>query len=130
MIQKIGIIMNGVTGRMGTNQHLLRSIKAIIDQGGIKLAHSAMVDWNAKKGNVDDSGRYSQSQQFFLGFAQSWCTKVRPEPARLRAQTDPHSPPYWRVNGPLGNNDAFKAAFQCTDSDKMIRTGADRCSVW
>lgn len=100
------------------------------DQGGIKLAHSAMVDWYAKKGSADDAARYSQSQQFFLGFAQSWCTKVRPEPARLRAQTDPHSPPYWRVNGPLGNNDAFKAAFQCTDSDKMIRTGADRCSVW
>ena len=32
---RIGIVMNGVTGRMGTNQHLLRSIKAIIDQGGI-----------------------------------------------------------------------------------------------
>jgi len=35
--QKIGIIMNGVTGRMGTNQHLLRSIVEIIKQGGIKL---------------------------------------------------------------------------------------------
>ncbi len=35
---RIGIIMNGVTGRMGTNQHLIRSIKAIIDQGGIKLS--------------------------------------------------------------------------------------------
>ena len=34
---KIGIIMNGVTGRMGTNQHLIRSILAIIDQGGVKL---------------------------------------------------------------------------------------------
>jgi predicted dehydrogenase len=33
----IGIIMNGVTGRMGTNQHLLRSIKAIRDAGGIQL---------------------------------------------------------------------------------------------
>jgi predicted dehydrogenase len=32
---KIGIIMNGVTGRMGTNQHLLRSIVAIIKQGGV-----------------------------------------------------------------------------------------------
>jgi len=35
--QKIGIIMNGVTGRMGTNQHLMRSIVEIIKQGGIKL---------------------------------------------------------------------------------------------
>ena len=34
---RIGIIMNGVTGRMGTNQHLLRSIKAIIDEGGVRL---------------------------------------------------------------------------------------------
>ena len=33
----VGIIMNGVTGRMGTNQHLLRSIVEIIKQGGIKL---------------------------------------------------------------------------------------------
>jgi len=34
---KIGIIMNGVTGRMGTNQHLVRSIVAIRNQGGVEL---------------------------------------------------------------------------------------------
>lgn len=34
---RIGIIMNGVTGRMGKNQHLLRSIVAIIKQGGVRL---------------------------------------------------------------------------------------------
>ncbi len=36
-IQTIGIIMNGVTGRMGTNQHLIRSIVAIRKQGGVAL---------------------------------------------------------------------------------------------
>ena len=35
--QTIGIIMNGVTGRMGTNQHLLRSIVAIREQGGLAM---------------------------------------------------------------------------------------------
>ena len=35
---KVGIIMNGVTGRMGTNQHLLRSIAEIIKQGGVNLS--------------------------------------------------------------------------------------------
>src|SRR4051812_15561015 len=35
--QKIGIIMNGVTGRMGTNKHLVRSIVAIRNQGGVLL---------------------------------------------------------------------------------------------
>jgi predicted dehydrogenase len=34
---RVGIIMNGVTGRMGTNQHLIRSILAIRKQGGVKL---------------------------------------------------------------------------------------------
>jgi predicted dehydrogenase len=34
---RIGIIMNGVTGRMGTNQHLVRSINAIRAQGGVAL---------------------------------------------------------------------------------------------
>jgi predicted dehydrogenase len=33
----IGVIMNGVTGRMGTNQHLVRSLLAIRQQGGVKL---------------------------------------------------------------------------------------------
>ena len=36
--QRIGIIMNGVTGRMGTNQHLVRSIVAIRKEGGVRLA--------------------------------------------------------------------------------------------
>jgi predicted dehydrogenase len=35
-----GIIMNGVTGRMGLNQHLRRSIHAIMRQGGVKLSDS------------------------------------------------------------------------------------------
>jgi predicted dehydrogenase len=35
--QRIGVIMNGVTGRMGKNQHLLRSILAIRNEGGLTL---------------------------------------------------------------------------------------------
>ncbi len=42
-IHKIGIIMNGVTGRMGTNQHLMRSIIAIINQGGVKISPSETI---------------------------------------------------------------------------------------
>jgi len=34
---EVGIIMNGVTGRMGTNQHLLRSVMAIREDGGLAL---------------------------------------------------------------------------------------------
>jgi predicted dehydrogenase len=39
----VGIIMNGVTGRMGTNQHLMRSIVEIIKQGGVKIGTSETI---------------------------------------------------------------------------------------
>jgi predicted dehydrogenase len=41
--RKIGIIMNGVTGRMGTNQHLIRSIVPIIKQGGIPINENEVI---------------------------------------------------------------------------------------
>ncbi|WP_458792768.1 Gfo/Idh/MocA family protein [Yoonia sp. MH D7] len=41
--QRIGIIMHGVTGRMGMNQHLIRSVLAIRDQGGLELANGAFL---------------------------------------------------------------------------------------
>ena len=37
MGERIGIIMNGVTGRMGTNQHLIRSVLALRQEGGVRL---------------------------------------------------------------------------------------------
>ena len=42
-VHKIGVIMNGVTGRMGTNQHLIRSLAAIISQGGVKVSDNAVI---------------------------------------------------------------------------------------
>jgi predicted dehydrogenase len=41
--RRLGIIMNGITGRMGLNQHLVRSIVAIRDQGGVGLANGDRV---------------------------------------------------------------------------------------
>lgn len=40
---RLGIVMNGVTGRMGTNQHLMRSIVAIIKQGGVKISDNETI---------------------------------------------------------------------------------------
>jgi predicted dehydrogenase len=41
--RRLGIIMNGVTGRMGTNQHLVRSILAIRREGGLVLADGTRI---------------------------------------------------------------------------------------
>src|ERR1051326_806914 len=43
MEKRIGIIMNGVTGRRGTNQHLVRSILEIRKQGGVRLKDGTRV---------------------------------------------------------------------------------------
>ena len=40
---RVGVIMNGVTGRMGTNQHLIRSILAIREQGGVSLSEGEVI---------------------------------------------------------------------------------------
>jgi predicted dehydrogenase len=42
-VRRLGIIMNGVTGRMGTNQHLVRSIVAIRKEGGVALKNGDRV---------------------------------------------------------------------------------------
>jgi predicted dehydrogenase len=42
-IQRLGLIMHGVTGRMGMNQHLIRSIVAIRNQGGVTLTNGDVV---------------------------------------------------------------------------------------
>ena len=56
---KVGIIMNGVTGRMGTNQHLLRSIAEIIKQGGVKINPSETIMPDGK-----NKGRFTNLKKF------------------------------------------------------------------
>ncbi len=42
-LHTVGIIMNGVTGRMGTNQHLMRSIASIIKHGGVRVSETEYI---------------------------------------------------------------------------------------
>lgn len=43
MTRTLGVVMHGVTGRMGTNQHLVRSVAAIRAQGGVLLSDGTRV---------------------------------------------------------------------------------------
>jgi len=64
----------------------------------------------------------------FLGFAQVWCENRRPEYERLQAQTNPHSPARYRVNGVVSNMPEFQKAFSCKADAPMVRKNA--CRVW
>jgi putative endopeptidase len=100
----------------------------IADLGGLKLAYTAYEASRAGKPPEAPVGGFTPEQQFFLAHAQAWCTLIRPENARLRALTDPHSPPRWRVNGPLSNLPQFAKAFACKPGDEMVR--GDACTIW
>ncbi len=100
------------------------------DNGGIRLAYMAMEAY-AHRHNLDLSkkmGSFSPEQQFFIGFAQNWCTNDRPDFIRLLVQTDPHSPDKFRANGVVRNMPEFAHAFSCTKGQPMAPV--DRCRVW
>ena len=100
------------------------------DNGGSHLAYMALLDDLAKKSvplSTKEDG-FTESQQFFLGFAQGFCENVRPEQARVWAQTDPHSPGKFRINGTVSNMPEFGQAFGCHAGDKM--EPARGCRVW
>lgn len=100
----------------------------VADIGGVKLALAAL-HASSKADQKPAVYRYSEDQQFFLGFAQLWCAKRRPEYMRKLAVIDPHSPPAQRVDVPLKNLSAFQDAFQCKPDSKMVAP-APRCEVW
>ena len=53
---------------------------------------------------------------------------MRPELAKLQANTNPHPLPKFRANGPLSNMAEFAKAFGCTRGEPMVR--AEACKIW
>jgi endothelin-converting enzyme/putative endopeptidase len=98
----------------------------IADLGGIKLAYAAYVA--GRGGPSQRIGKFTDDQLFFIGTAQAWCRKQRPELLRMRVTTDTHSATEFRIIGPMSNMPEFAAAFSCQPTDKMVR--ANRCAVW
>jgi len=106
----------------------------IADLGGIKLAYKAFKAQRSSSNAAPAAGvtatkdDFTPDQEFFLGFAQGWCGKMRDEALRHLVSTNPHSPPNFRVNGPLSNTPEFAQAFGCKPDAKMVKK--DRCEVW
>jgi endothelin-converting enzyme/putative endopeptidase len=102
----------------------------IADLGGVKLALATLERAEKSARPTVPEGGFTSEQQFFLGFAQSWCANYRPEALRLLVATNPHAPPKFRVNGPLSNLPEFASAFQCKEGSPMVRAAQDRCEIW
>lgn len=100
----------------------------IADQGGVAIAYSALHKALARKnpGKIDG---LTPEQRFFISYAETWRTKLRPEIERLYLRVDGHSLPRFRVRGPLQQMPEFARAFQCEPSKTLI-TESQRANIW
>jgi len=101
----------------------------IADLGGIKQAWLAYQDWKRQHGTsgpiVDG---LTDDQLFFVSYGQAWCALVTPEREAELIATDTHSPPRYRVIGPLSSLPAFAETFACAEGTPM--NPPERCEVW
>ena len=96
------------------------------DNGGVRVALMALMNTIGKDAKKVDG--FTPEQRFFLSCRQVWCANQREESVRLQVQTDPHSPPRFRVNGVVQNSAEFQRAFSCKAGQPMARINA--CRVW
>jgi putative endopeptidase len=101
------------------------------DNGGIHLALSALSEELKSQGKTledKDKNGLTNLQRFFLAYGNLWCTQTRPEAARTRVLTNPHSMPVLRVNNVISNLPEFQQAFGCKTGQPMVH--APQCRVW
>ena len=99
------------------------------DLGGLAIAYKAyQISLAGKASPVIDE--LTGEQRLFLGWAQVWRGKVRPEEQRRRIATDPHSPSEFRCNTIVSNFTPFYDAFDVTEKDALWMDEKSRVQIW
>ena len=99
------------------------------DLGGLNIAYDGFKMTKEGQDTTKIDG-FTPDQRFFISFAQIWKNKQTDESIRSGVNTDPHSPPVWRVNGPLSNFAPFYKAFNVQPGDKMYKPDSARVKIW
>ncbi|KYO24631.1 endothelin-converting enzyme-like 1 isoform B [Alligator mississippiensis] len=117
-----------VNGEAVNGRHTLG--ENIADNGGLKAAYRAYLNWLKKNGNEDTLPTLglTNHQLFFVGFAQVWCSVRTAESSHEGLITDPHSPSRFRVIGTISNSKEFSEHFHCPPGAPM--NPQNKCEVW
>lgn len=118
-----GLHANG-TYTMGEN---------IADQGGLRIAMTAFLDSQKKKGvdvTTEKIEGFTPEQVFYLNYANLWGQNIRPEEIRSLTTGDVHSLGENRVNVTLRNIEPFFKAFNITEGQPMFRPAEERVIIW
>jgi putative endopeptidase len=106
--------------------------EAAADLGGLILAFRAMhatdEAGDAPAAADPSMGGFRRDQAFFIAFAHSWASAIRPQQAEELVTTDPHPPADDRTNATLANSPEFQRAFAIPAPGPMVKK--DRCVIW
>lgn len=99
------------------------------DIGGVAIAYDA---FKLTKQGADATklGKFTPDQRFFISVGLIWQVKMKEQFLRYWINNNPHSPPMWRVNGPLMNSTHFYNAFNVKQGDKMYLPDSTRIHIW
>lgn len=101
----------------------------IADLGGVSIAFEALerhLERNPQlRKNIDG---FSPEQRFFLGWSQSWRSKIRDEALRWSLSNDPHSPDNFRGDIPARIHPEFEKCF--IDLSGKDSTGLEPVPIW
>ena len=122
-----GLVPDGVDS--GSVNGELTVGENIGDLGGLGIAYKA---WLLAGGDPDGEpiDGLTPAQRFFVGWAQAWRGKRRPEAMKVLLATDPHSPSEFRCNQIVRNLDPFYDAFGVTPDDDLWLAEEDRVTIW
>jgi putative endopeptidase len=99
------------------------------DLGGISIALKAyLMSLGDEEAPVMDG--FTGVQRVFIGFAQVWQTLYRDQALRNLVETDSHSPPKFRANGPVRNVPEFYTAFDVQPGDALYLPPEERVKIW
>jgi predicted metalloendopeptidase len=99
------------------------------DLGGLSMAYTAYkLSLDGKEAPVIDG--LTGDQRFFLAWAQIWKSKYRDEAMINQVKVGPHSPPQYRINGPLRNLNEWYQAFDVKPGDALYLKPEERVRIW
>lgn len=99
------------------------------DNGGISIAYDAFKMTKQGQDTTKTNG-YTPDQRFFMSIARIWRVKTRDEYLRNYVKNNSHSPPIWRVNGPLSNFTPFYEAFDVKTGEANYKPLEERIKIW
>lgn len=101
----------------------------LADLGGVLLGLDAFKHTQQYKKGEKIAG-LTPVQRYYLGYALSWLSEIRPERLRNSLLSDVHAPAKWRVLGPLSNDPQFFEAFNIKPGQPMYRPPQEQVHLW